>query len=135
MNGERKSPTGPHVSAADRGLTLADGVFETMRAHGGVVFRLDRHLARLAQALAALDIPRPHDLRDCVLAAVRGANDAAVRLIVTRGIGAGGIAFQPTMDARPTVIVSVGSLPVFPLRPTMLGSRRTSHQAAETNTR
>ncbi len=114
MNGERKSPTGPHVSAADRGLTLADGVFETMRAHGGVVFRLDRHLARLAQALAALDIPRPHDLRDCVLAAVRGANDAAVRLIVTRGIGAGGLAFQPTLDARPTVIVSVGSLPVFP---------------------
>ena len=58
VNGERQPPDGPHVSARDRGLTLADGVFETMRAYDGTVFRLDRHLARLAQALAALEIPR-----------------------------------------------------------------------------
>src|SRR5207253_1487229 len=57
---------------------------------------------------------RPHDLRDRVLAAVRGADEAAVRVIVTRGIGAGGIAFDPAMDARPTVIVSVSPPPVFP---------------------
>ena len=63
VNGERQSSAGPHVSARDRGFTLADGVFETMRAQGGTVFRLDRHLARLVQALAALDIPAPPELR------------------------------------------------------------------------
>src|SRR5262245_17012704 len=87
VNGERKSNAEAHVSAADRGLTLADGVFETMRARGGVVFRLDRHLARLERALATLEIPQPHGVRDQVLAAARAARDGVVRLVVTRGIG------------------------------------------------
>jgi branched-chain amino acid aminotransferase len=101
------------VSAADRGLTLADGVFETMRAHHGIVFRLDRHLARLAHALVTLEIPEPHDLRTHVLDAVGDTGDAAVRLVVTRGVGVAGVAFQPFGDARPTVILSVSSAPVF----------------------
>jgi len=119
VNGERQpSFAGAHLSASDRGLTLADGVFETMRAHGGTVFRLDRHLARLGRALAALEISVRPELGDWVLEAVRASrvtlvSDAAsVRLTVTRGIGAGGIA--PPADARPTVIVAVTPLPVFP---------------------
>ena len=71
VNGERQPPDGFHISSRDRGLTLADGVFETMRAYGGTVFRLDRHLARLAQSLAALEIPAPPRLRG--LDARRGA--------------------------------------------------------------
>jgi branched-chain amino acid aminotransferase len=61
VNGERQSSSSRHISAGDRGLTLADGVFETMRANGGTVFRLDRHLARLVHGLTTLDIPaRPN---------------------------------------------------------------------------
>jgi branched-chain amino acid aminotransferase len=114
VNGERKSSDEPHLSAADRGLTLADGAFETMRAHAGVVFRLDRHLARLAHALATLEIEAPPDVRSHVLAAVRGADAAAVRLVVTRGVGGGGVAVPPSAETRPTVIVSVSDPPVFP---------------------
>jgi branched-chain amino acid aminotransferase len=114
VNGARQPSAGPHLSARDRGLTLADGVFETMRAQGGTVIRLDRHLARLGQALAALEIPVQPELRNWVLDAVHavGGGDASVRLTVTRGIDSGGVA--PPVDARPTVIIAVNHPPVFP---------------------
>ena len=114
VNGERVPADGPHVSARDRGLTLADGLFETMRAHGGTVFRLDRHLARLRRGLAKLEIPAPAELREWVTAAVRAAElrEAAVRLTVTRGVGPGGVA--PHDDVRPTAVIAVNPMPAFP---------------------
>jgi branched-chain amino acid aminotransferase len=114
VNGEWRLPTVPHLSARDRGFTLADGVFETMRVYDGAVFRLDRHLARLARALAALDIPVQPELRDWVLNAVRqvGGGHVSVRLTVTRGSDAGGVA--PPVEPRPTVIVAVNPLAEFP---------------------
>jgi branched-chain amino acid aminotransferase len=114
VNGERQPLDGPHVSARDRGFTLADGVFETMRAYDGVIFRLDRHLARLEHALGALEIPVRPELREWVLAAARAAEggDAGIRLTVTRGIGSGGLA--PPAAVHPTVVVAVSPLPEFP---------------------
>ena len=114
VNGERKQPDVPHLSARDRGLTLADGLFETMYMHRGVVFRLDRHLARIEHGLVALGIPVRSALRDWVLDAVHAAGDveAAVRLTVTRGDGVAGVA--PPIDVRPTVIVAVNPLPAIP---------------------
>lgn len=103
-----------HVSARDRGLTLGDGVFETMRASRGVVFRLDRHMARLARALATLCIDAPPDLRAWVMRAVdaAGPGEASVRLTVTRGAAAtGGVA--PPPEARPTAIVTIAPMPAF----------------------
>jgi branched-chain amino acid aminotransferase len=112
VNGERQSSSSVHVSACDRGLTLGDGVFETMRAYGGTLFRLDRHLARLVQALTVLEIPVQPELREWVLEAVRDAGDASVRLTVTRGVGVAGVA--PPVHAHPTAIVAVNPPPVFP---------------------
>jgi branched-chain amino acid aminotransferase len=112
VNGERRNAAEPNLSAHDRGFTLADGLFETMRTRGETVFFLDRHLARLRQGLAALAIPVPPELRDWVMDAVRGAaGDASVRLTVTRGIGVGGVA---PGSAPPTVVVAVNALPAFP---------------------
>lgn len=114
LNGSRQPAEGPHISGRDRGLTFADGVFETMCAHGLTVFRLDRHLERLRNALATLEIPAPPQLRSWVIDAVRGVggSDMSVRLTVTRGIGGGGIA--PSAEAGPTVLVAVAPVPVFP---------------------
>ena len=113
----RPSPAeGPHLSALDRGLLLADGVFETMRAHRGRIFRLDRHLDRLHGALAAIEIPAPSAIRrwiDAALAATR-PDDAAVRLTVTRGLGAG--VAPPLPAPSPTVVLSVQPMPAFPAR-------------------
>ena len=114
VNGVRQPPDGFHISSRDRGLTLGDGVFETMRAYRGTVFRLDRHFARLTQSLAALEIPEPPGLRDWTSDAVRasGGCDASIRLTVTRGIGPAGV--PPPDHPLPTVIVAVNPLPVFP---------------------
>lgn len=113
VNGEPLASDGAHVSARDRGLTLADGVFETMRVRNGQVFRLERHLARLSEALATLGIPAPPELKEWVHMAGRASGaDAGLRLTVTRGIGAGGVA--PPARPRPTVILALGPRPEFP---------------------
>jgi branched-chain amino acid aminotransferase len=114
VNGERRADEAAHVSARDRGFTLADGVFETMRARGGTVFRLARHLARLERALTVLEIPVPSQLHEWVVRAAHasGGEDSSLRLTVTRGAGPAGVA--PPSEPRPTVIVSAGPMPVFP---------------------
>jgi len=93
---------------------LGDGLFETMRAHDGTIFKLDRHLDRLRQGLNVLAIPEPPRLREWLLTAVRAAAeaDASVRLTVTRGAGAAGVA--PPTDTQPTVVVAVNPMPSFP---------------------
>jgi branched-chain amino acid aminotransferase len=116
IDGRAAAAEGPHVSAFDRGLTLADGVFETMRAHRGRVFRLDRHLARLHDALARLEIPAPRALHAWIDAAVAAAaaSDVALRLTVTRGAGAG--LAPPLPASAPTVLLAVQRMPDFPAR-------------------
>jgi branched-chain amino acid aminotransferase len=112
VDGRRLPPDGAHISARDRGFTLADGVFETMKARNGKVFRLDRHLTRLEEALRTLSIPVPGELREWVDAALQAApEDASVRLTVSRGVAAGGVT-APT-DPDPTVVVTVAPPPVF----------------------
>lgn len=116
VNGRRHDPAGAHLSALDRGFTLADGLFETMRVYGGVPFRLAQHLARLERGAAALDIPLPAAVREWVLAAVAdaGAPELAVRLTVSRGAGGAGLAPPPASACTPTVVVTVSALPAFP---------------------
>jgi branched-chain amino acid aminotransferase len=112
VNGRRHAPDAPHVSSRDRGFTLADGVFETMRVAEGTVFRLDRHLARLAHGMDVLGIGAPRELRAWVDEGLAGARgEAAMRVTVTRGPGSGGIA--PSRDAFPTVVVALNPMPAF----------------------
>ncbi len=41
---------------------MGDGLFETMRARGGAVFRIDRHLSHLRAGAAVLGLsPLPED--------------------------------------------------------------------------
>lgn len=128
VNGERLPADARHVSARDRGLTLADGVFETMRARRGVIFRLDRHLARLERSLDLLQVPWPADLRAWVDAALADAarGDASIRLTVTRGPAPGGV--TPPPAATPTVIVAINPFPSF--APALYASGLTAHVAS-----
>ena len=113
VDGERLPPDGAHISARDRGFTLADGVFETMKARNGKVFHLDRHLTRIDGALRTLDIPRPPELREWVDSAIQTAHvpDASIRLTVSRGVAPGGVGVPA--DPVPTVVVTVAPPPAF----------------------
>lgn len=119
VNGNRTTGDA-HVSAIDRGFTLADGLFETIRVYEGRPFRLDAHFARMALGAAALGVRVPTGaLHDTVAAAVReardaGWSDAALRMTLTRGVGIIGLA-PPAADGAPppTTVVTVQPLPDF----------------------
>ncbi|MEJ5233026.1 MAG: D-amino-acid transaminase [Geminicoccaceae bacterium] len=49
----------PAIAIEDRGLQFAHGVYEVIKAVGGRLLDLDRHLDRLERSLAAIDCPPP----------------------------------------------------------------------------
>ena len=105
------------VSVFDHGFLYGDGVFEGIRVYGGNVFKLREHLMRLYESSRAilLGVPlSPPELEAAVLDAVRTneGGDAYIRLIVSRGKGALGI--SPSSCPKPTVIIIVGSIELYP---------------------
>jgi len=47
------------ISIEDRGFQFGDGVYEVIRAYGGILFRLDDHLDRLDRSAQGVSIPVP----------------------------------------------------------------------------
>ena len=94
---------------ADRGLTLGDGLFETIAVFGGRPALLGAHLDRLCAA--AVEIRLPVDRAFCeaevaALAAAAGEGDRIVRLTVTRGAGARGLAIP---DGGASTVIAASS--------------------------
>lgn len=112
LNGWMVEGAAARVSVFDHGLTVGDGVFETLKTYDGKPFAVRRHLERLAASAAGMGLiapPAPF-LRDA-LVEVATANeliDDALRITITGGPG-------PLGSARGTegltVIVSPGRLP------------------------
>ncbi len=116
LDGEVVEVERARISPLDHGLTVGDGVFETMKVIGGTPFALGRHLARLARSAALLELAAPgeDDLRLAMreLLDASGARDARLRITVTGGVGPPGSARG---EARPTVLVVLSPLaPVAP---------------------
>lgn len=114
LNGRLVAAADATVSAGDRGFTLGDGLFETIKVLGGAPLRLDAHWRRLQAGAAVLRLPLPLS-RDSVAAAIaqvlaaNGLTEAAIRLTVSRGPGPRGL-LAPD-PATPTVLLTAGSLP------------------------
>ena len=53
------------MSAFDHGLTVGDGVFETLKVYGGRALRPRRHLERLARSASGLGLPAPRPTPAC----------------------------------------------------------------------
>lgn len=104
--------------ASDRGFTLGDGAFETIRVHRGRSLQLDAHLNRLQSGLRILAIPCPSVsvLNDDVAHAIDASclADAVVRVTISRGAGRRGLA--PTVGQRPSVVISVQPFEPYPQR-------------------
>jgi branched-chain amino acid aminotransferase len=77
------------ISAVDHGVTVGDGIFETMKVVRGEAFALTRHLRRLRRSAAALRLLVPYgdpELRAAVRAVLDTNPDAGrVRITVTGG--------------------------------------------------
>jgi len=103
------------VSVFDHGFLYGDGVYETLRAYGGRLFRLRQHLTRLRRSasLIGLEIPIVEQDLIAVLQEAMTRNnltDAYLRITVSRGEG--NIGLDPRLCPRPTVVVI--SLPLQP---------------------
>ena len=82
------------IPADDRGLTLGDGLFETILARDGELVLLDAHLDRMTRGCGALGLPplgRARARRLCEEAVATVEGRAAVRLTLTAGSGGRGL--------------------------------------------
>lgn len=121
VNGSLVEVDTPVVSATDHGLTVGDGVFETMAVTGGVPFALTRHIARLSYSAQRLGLDEVDG--DLVREGVQAVREAAesgpdpfsvsrMRLTLVSGPG-------PMSSLRgngPTSLIVVGSDALAPGR-------------------
>lgn len=114
VNGRLVDEGEPSVSPLDYGLLYGYGLYETMRADNGRVFRLRRHLARLREAAKLIGIPlkwTDAEFEAMIMETLKAncLSDAYVRLTVTRGSGEPRLSFPK--DTRPTLIITARKLP------------------------
>jgi branched-chain amino acid aminotransferase len=114
VDGELVDPSRPVLRANDHGVTVGDGVFETMKVVDGRPFALSRHLDRLlasARGLGlAVDLDAIRRGVDCVLAA-DDLPRARLRVTVTGGPAPFG---SDRGDAAATVIIATAPLSDWP---------------------
>ena len=116
VNGELLPLSEARVSILDRGFQFADGVYEVIPIYGGVPFRLEAHLRRLARSLGEIRMTMPMDT-DAFDRAVREllehncAGDCQAYIQVTRGEAPRNHPFPEAV--HPTVVMTC--TPVTPV--------------------
>ena len=109
LNGELLPAAEARIDPADRGLTLGDGLFETIRINDGAPLRLAAHLARLRHGAKMLAIPlrlTDEALGEAMLKTLKAnsINDGVLRLTLTGGPAPRGL--LPPPDIFPTMIIT-----------------------------
>lgn len=120
LNGSLVAATDASVPVFDHGLTVGDGVFETLRTERGTPFAMTRHLVRLRRSLDGLGfaLERSDDELRAAMQSVAdevvGAtgSQAKIRLTVTAGPGPLGSGRD---DGAQTVYVAGASLDDWPM--------------------
>ncbi len=90
LNSSLLSAEEARVSTTDLGVLYGIGLFETMRAYGGGVFRLQEHSERLLASAERLKLPitremLPDEKRFSALLSANDLTDARLRLTVSGG--------------------------------------------------
>ena len=105
------------VSVFDHGITVGDGVFETLKVLGGEPLALTRHLHRLVRSCEVLGLHASNldDIREAVGEVIRGEPEASDlgRLRITCTGGAGPLA-SDRQDGSQTTIIALKSMQPWP---------------------
>jgi branched-chain amino acid aminotransferase len=115
LNGELVAAEQGRLSAFDAGFLHGAGLFETMRAYHGRVYRLGAHLDRLIESAKQLLIPVAGD-KEFLAQAVRqtieanGLSEARVRLTVSRG----SLRDDPNKTESGTILATASALVAYP---------------------
>ena len=105
------------VSVYDHGYLYGDGIYETMRAYGGSIFLLNRHLSRLKLSADAisLNLPVPLEKIGSTLIeslTVNKLREAYIRIQISRGPGE--IGLDPALCPAPTMVILVKPFKDYP---------------------
>jgi len=103
------------ISVFDHGFLFGEGIYETLRTYAGRPFLFERHMERLRRSAGMLDLPVPftddeldREIARTTEAAALGADEAYIRVLLTRGVGE--VTYDPRATPRPSVVVIVGPL-------------------------
>ncbi len=110
LNGALVAEDTARIGPTDRGFTLGDGLFETIRVADGRACHLGRHFARLRAGLKLLDLALPWDeatlgMGMAALVGMAGLTAGALRLTVSRGPAPRGL--LPPAQLTPTVLITL----------------------------
>lgn len=105
------------VSVYDHGYLYGDGIYETMRAYGGNIFLLSRHLSRLKLSADAISLSLPLPLEKIGSAlietlTVNKLREAYIRIQISRGPGE--IGLDPALCPTPTMVILVKPFKDYP---------------------
>lgn len=105
------------ISVFDHGFLYGDGIYETLRAYKGVVFKLDEHIERLfrSASIIGLKIPKsPEEIKRAVYKTIKAnkLKEAFIRINVSRG--AGDIGLDPELCPKPTFVIISNPFKEYP---------------------
>ncbi|MCX8030291.1 MAG: aminotransferase class IV [Thermodesulfovibrionales bacterium] len=105
------------ISVFDHGFLYGDGIFETMRAYSGVIFKIDEHLNRLYRSASLIGLDINKDLNEIKIALyetlkANSLNNAYIRLSISRGIGPIGI--DPDLCTEKTFVIITNEFKSYP---------------------
>lgn len=111
VNGRITGAAEAVIPVFDHGFLYGEGVYETMRTHGGRPFLFDRHMRRLRRSAELMELPLPfsdEELRERIAATTAAAalpGEAYIRVLVTRGVG--DLTYDVSATPTPSLVVIV----------------------------
>jgi len=110
------------LSPFDHGFLYGYGLFETMRAYQGHIFRLDHHLARLRRSAQSLGLTHSilhvvegkQSLETACMATLEANKLKDARLRLTVSAGEGDMMPDPDTCSSPTVLITARNLVPLP---------------------
>jgi len=115
LNGSLIPLSQARISVLDYGFLYGFGLFETMRAYEGQVFRLYSHLSRLVRSAEILGLLiGVTDLKGAVMATIQANQLSDARIRITISIGEGSMVPDPDTCKQPTVLIMAGNYHPYP---------------------
>ena len=94
------------ISPFDHGFLYGYGLFETIRAYSGHIFRLSAHVERLTRSAAQLSIPlSASELKKACYNTLKANKLSDARIRLTVSMGEGEATPDPPKHPRPTVLI------------------------------
>jgi len=98
------------ISPFDLGFLYGYGLFETMRAYSGLIFRLGLHMERLRRSAALIGLPlEALDLGKACYDTLKANKLSNARIRLTVSIGEGEATPDPPKHPKPTMLVIAAS--------------------------